>query len=77
MVMSTVGYPEYDPHNKVPAYCSKCGKKLRDIDGIGEYNIYTGIAIGVDYLACPTLISWHDHWKKESYGAWVNHAIQG
>lgn len=77
MAMSVVGYPEYDIHNRVPIYCSKCRRELIDMTGVEEYDIYTGVPKDATYRACPTRIDWHDHWRLEGHGAWVNHATSG
>jgi hypothetical protein len=72
-MMTVVGYPEEDEFNKVPQYCSKCGRDLVELGGVPLYDVYTGKAIASLFMSCPTRIAHHDHWKREAHGAWVNY----
>jgi hypothetical protein len=75
-MMTVVGYPDPDEDklNKTPVFCTSCRRKLALKEGFDRFDPYTGENIGASYLACPTMIASHDHWKKEAYGAWVNYA---
>lgn len=75
---SVVGYDEAmmyyepDPYNKIPKYCSRCGKSLASYE-TQHFDPYTGNPVDLKFLRCPTLNGLHDIWKREAYGAWVNH----
>lgn len=73
MVMSAVGYPDTDPHNKTPKYCTKCRKHLKPFEGQEEYDAFTGVPIHKGRLICPTLNGLHDNWVQEKYGVWTNY----
>ena len=65
---------QHDKFNKVPKFCSKCGKPLKSLDKPEDsFDVYTGKPVAGSYLVCPAMSAAHDIWKEEGYGAWVKY----